>query len=389
MNNGDINNNVVPNATTNVTNNTNTGAVQPTVTPPVANTVVQNAQPVLQPQAAISNTQPVVEPQAVASSEQPVLNTNVAPAAVVSEPTTSPSPDTSTVASNVLPNSQPVLNPSTDVDFSKVVNNGANSSTEDDNGELNKKQKHNVRSSSPTLVTILFIIIVGLIFYVVYSSGLYKTNLEHLKYNCTPVNSYKEDKQLDVNSTIVVELYNKVRTSIREDYAQPDFNDNMKLYLAWRQIPQNKYYGSNCNLFKNTTMEPYKCDDKKFTPQAFKEEDLIHEIKMLFGEETNIPLGNIKLQNNCIGGYAYIKERGEFVEGKCDLVQANSYSVDKVLKEAYTNRNTITLVEEVKYKENEKLKLPDYLKSGLYYYTFRLDMNFNYVLVNRTYESKY
>ena len=46
-------------------------------------------------------------------------------------------------------------------------------------------------------------------------------------------------------------------------------------------------------------------------------------------------------------------------------------------------------MEDVKYIESEKLKLPDYLKSGTYYYTFRLDMNYNYVLINRTYESKY
>ena len=137
-----------------------------------------------------------------------------------------------------------------------------------------------------------------------------------------------------------------------------------------------------------TTMEPYTCG-QGFTPKAFKVEDLEHEIKVLFGEETNIPLANVKLQNNCIGGYAYIPERGEFVEGKCDVNTATSFKADKKLKEAWTNRNTVTLVEEVKYIESEKMELPDYLKSGTYYYTFRLDMNYNYVLISKTYESKY
>ena len=85
-------------------------------------------------------------------------------------------------------------------------------------------------------------------------------------------------------------------------------------------------------------------------------------------------------------GFLY---EGEYVEGECKSDNAVMYSVEKKLVEATTNRNTITLVEEVKYLENEKLKLPEYLKSGKYYYTFRLDMNYNYVLISRTYESKY
>ena len=39
-------------------------------------------------------------------------------------------------------------------------------------------------------------------------------------------------------------------------------------------------------------------------------------------------------------------------------------------------------------KESEKMPLPDYLKSGTYYYTFRLDMNYNYILVSKEIEQK-
>ena len=67
-----------------------------------------------------------------------------------------------------------------------------------------------------------------------------------------------------------------------------DFDDTMKLYLAFRQIPSDKFYSSNCNMFKDTLMEPYKCDPKKFVPLAFKEEDLIHELKVLFGENATL-----------------------------------------------------------------------------------------------------
>lgn len=312
----------------------------------------------------------------------PTTNTNTAPAALQETPGV------------VLPNSQPVSGQPAVVaqpEFTPTIVTSENvaevAPAKPDNGK--KKKKKNPNGGVSSLSVLLFLVVVGLGVYIFYSNSLYKSNLAQLEYNCTPVSSYQEDKQLDLNSTIVVELYNKVKTSIREDYAQPDFNDTMKLYLAFRQIPEHKFYSSNCNMFKDTTMEPYKCDGRLFTPKAFKAEDLEHEIKVLFGEETNIPLANVKLQNNCIGGYAYIPERGEFVEGKCDVNTATSFKADKKLKEAWTNRNTVTLVEEVKYIESEKMKLPDYLKSGTYYYTFRLDMNYNYVLISKTYESKY
>ena len=317
--------------------------------------------------------------------------TNTVPVAPAVTNTTTVAP---TNNGTVLPNSQPVTSsPAAEqTAFTPTVVTTENVVEAAPLVEDNKKKKKKNRNSGgggSSLTGLFFLLAVGLGFYVFYSNNLYKSNLEHLQYNCTPVSSYKEEKQLDLNSTIVNELYNKVKTSIREDYAQPDFNDTMKLYLAFRQIPDHKFYSSNCNMFKVTSMEPYKCDPKSFVPKAFKVEDLEHEWRVLYGEETPIPLANIKLQNLCIGGYQYIPERGEYVEGECDQDNAVMYSAEKKLVEATTNRNTVTIVEEVKYKENEKLKLPAYLKSGRYYYTFRLDMNYNYVLINRTYESKY
>lgn len=318
-------------------------------------------------------------------------NTNVVPTTPVVPAATQPQE----AAGVVLPNSQPVLNAATDTAqpaFTPTVVTTENVTEQvpakEEDGKK-KKRKNNNGGGSSSLTFLFFLVAVGLGFYAFYSNNLYKANLQNLQYNCTPVSSYKEEKKLDLNSTVVVELYDKVKTSIREDYAQPEFNDNMKLYLAFRQIPDHKFYSSNCNMFKAVNMEPYKCDSKTFTPKAFKVEDLEHQLRVLFGEETKIPLGNIKLKNLCIGGYMYIPERGEYVEGECKSDNAVMYSVEKKLVDATTNRNTITLVEEVKYLENEKLKLPEYLKSGRYYYTFRLDMNYNYVLISRTYESKY
>ena len=56
---------------------------------------------------------------------------------------------------------------------------------------------------------------------------------------------------------------------------------------------------------------------------------------------------------------------------------------------AVSTKNTIIITEEVKYHENEKMELPSSLVSGTYNYTFRLDNNYNYVLVSKTYINKY
>lgn len=256
-----------------------------------------------------------------------------------------------------------------------------------DNGSSTNKTRTGKKFN---LIPLLLLIIVGLAAYVFYSSNNYKSQIENLNYNCTPITASKEEIKLDLNSTIVKDLYNKVKTNIREDLAQPEFNDNMRLYLAYRQILETDKYDSNCNLFDNLKMEPYTCEvTPTFRPKAFKEETLVQKVKELYGENSNIELSNIKLGTACIGGYQYIPSRGEFVQGLCTQQTATSYKVTKTLKEATSTRTTIVLIEEVKYHENEKMALPGYLKSGIYYYTFRLDMNYNYVLVSKTYQSKY
>lgn len=240
-----------------------------------------------------------------------------------------------------------------------------------------------------SLVPFLLLIIVGLGFYSYYVTKSKNETINQISYNCTPITSQKE-KELNINSTLVQDLYNKVYTSIREDYANPYLNEEMKLYLAYRQITEKEKYDSNCNLFSATSMEPYTCSETaSYKPKAFKEETLIREYRKLFGENTYFTLNNIQLGNTCVVGYQYIKERGEYVEGYCNKKTATSYKVNKTITRAITTGNTIVITEDVKYKANEELDLPSYLKSGTYRYTFRLDMNYNYILISKTYESKY
>ena len=242
-----------------------------------------------------------------------------------------------------------------------------------------------------SLAPILLLIIIGLVAYSFVSAKTYTARINSLTYNCTPITASKQDKELDLKSTLVTDLYSKVVTNIREDLAQPEFNDNMKLYLAYRQIPDHSKYDSNCNLFSATAMEPYTCEEStRFKPRAFDEDTLKLEIKKLFGEKTDIKLANVRLgDHSCIGGWQYIPDRGQFVEGLCEKKSATSYKVEKKLTKAISNRNTIILTEDVKYIIDDSGQLPDSLKSGIYTYTFRLDMNYNYILISKTFKEKY
>ena len=53
---------------------------------------------------------------------------------------------------------------------------------------------------------------------------------------------------------------------------------------------------------------------------------------------------------------------------------------------ALSRESTITLYERVKYLGSEGQKLPEKLISGTYKYTFKLDTNYNYVLISKELE---
>lgn len=345
-------------------------------------------QPTLAPMAGVTVAPPNSQPvnASVSGGATNVVGTNQSIAAQPQIVSTSQPVITSTTLvgqqSTTQATTQQTVPPQTTV---TPPSPGAIDTEKQNNSISPEKKKRGI-----SIIPILLLIIGGLIFYLYYSNQSFKTKIDQLSYNCTPITASKEEIKLSLDSTLVKDLYRKVETNIREDIAQPEFNDNMKLYLAYRQVLESDKYDSTCNLFSVTSMEPYTCEvSLNFVPKAFKEETLVLAIKKLYGENTQLPLSNIQLGSSCIVGYQYIPERGEFVQGICSQQNATSYKVTKKLTEAISTGNTIILTEDVKYHENEKLALPDSLKSGLYHYIFRLDMNYNYVLVDKTYESKY
>lgn len=420
-------------------NNENTN-VNPVLTPVNAQNGTTQQQPApdlpvittVEPQQPVQSVQPAVAPQ---PAPMPIPNTPVQPAQV---PTPNPPVQATPVPVTPQENieSQPVMSQPTEqpqitpiketpqpikddkvIDLSNHPQNIVND-VKIDSYQASSKSLNNIEhplnqteeyvpnpddmdttenQDEPVVIKkkskiapILLLIILGLGGYLFFTTKNYQNKIAKMKYNCTPVTSYKEEKELDLNSTLVQDLYGKVYTNIKEDIAQPEWDDTMKLYLAYRQISVHDKYNSNCNMFNPSLMEPYTCDDSTdFIPKAFKSDKLVLEWKKLFGEETPINLGNIKLKYACIGGYEYIPERGEYVEGFCDVQNATSYKMEKSLTKATSYRNTIVLTENVKYHPGEKMDLPEYLKSGEYIYTFRLDMNYNYVLISRVYNDKY
>ena len=376
MNNNGVNNNNV---------NTNVG---PVIVP------IDNAQPTQQPvqQTQVQQVQPV----------QPATPSQPVPAAPAPQPTpTTEAPTQPQTTKEGIPLNHPqmIIN-AADVKLEEPkVEEQPTTEPKIENNEV-KKEVPTATNKKSLTVPILIFIIVGLLIYTFTSFKSHAEQIKKITYSCTPVASSKEETKLDINSTLVKDLYSKVVTTIREDVAQPMNSSNpetrkkqqetMNLYLAYRQVKDKDKYDSNCAYFDNVSMEPYKCEDTvNFKPKAFKKETFELEYKKLFGEKTELKLANIKLQYGCIGGYEYIADREEFVQGKCDSETATSFKVTKTIEEATTTKNMIIIKESVKYHENEKMKLPDYLVSGTYYYTFRLDMNYNWIFISKKYESKY
>lgn len=248
----------------------------------------------------------------------------------------------------------------------------------------NQVVKPKVKAKKPYLTVLLLLVISGLCFTIYYINNLHQQEIDKLNYECTPVSTSGETKELDLTSTIVQDLYSKVKTNIREDLANIELNDEMKLYLAYRQVPTSKIYSSNCNYYNDTKMYGYSCQEAlEFTPTAFNEDDLLIEVKKLFGETTVLNHDDIQLGNSCIGGYQYIADRGEYVEGECSQLATTTFKVDKTLEKATSTESTIVLYEKVKYYGAEGKELPEKLVSGTYKYTFRLDSNYNYAYISK------
>lgn len=291
---------------------------------------------------------------------------------------------------NSTPNEIPKNNSNTNNDINNTQNTTNNlkpntNNIEKNNLSQNTEQKPRKNSS---LMTIIFLLIIaGFCFYTYYTYNLHQQEIETLKESCSPVSTSGETKKLDLDATIVKDLYAKVKTNIREDLANMELNAEMKLYLAARQIPASKIYSSNCNYFNNAKMSLYTCKESAdFTPQAFKEEELALEYKKLFGENSEFNHNDIQLGMTCLGGYQYIAERGEYVSGNCTQISTTVYRANKELINATSTESTIILYENVKYYGTEGKELPEKLISGTYKYTFKLDSNYNYVYLSKELE---
>lgn len=331
------------------------------------------------------------EPQIISASD--VNQTPVTPQ-TVQQPVVTPQPVVSPAPAQPAPNvviAPPQEGP---VDASKkaqVTEKVVEEAPTPEKVEEAPQPEVKVVKKSSALAPFLFLAVLVLGFYIYYSQSTHQKIIASLNASCSFPNVEKETTSLKIDSSLVQNLYHKVKTNIREDIANPELDNSMKLYLAYRLVSDSdKIDTDNCNLFNPQGMEPFICEvSSRFVPKTIDENIMKLKISELFGEENDVVMGNIQLGSSCIGGYQYVPDRGQFVQGYCDRGNAIFISVDKKVVEATKEHNRIVIKEEVKYHENEKISVPDYLKSGYYYYTFKLDSNNNYIYVSKTYSSKY
>ncbi len=253
--------------------------------------------------------------------------------------------------------------------------------------DTNKQEIKEVPKKKHTGAILYLFTVAAFCFFTYYTYTNHQQQILLLNQKCTPVSTKGEEKSLAIDSTIVQDLYSKVYTNIKEDVASPELTEQLKIYLAYRQVSNSQIYNSNCNYFDDTSMPYYICiNNNSYTPKAFKEETLKVEYKKLFGEDAPFQNANIQIGRKCLGGYQYIEKRGEYVEGYCEEEQATSYRTEKELVKATSKESIIVLYEKVKYYGSEGQKLPEKLISGTYKYTFKLDTNYNYIYISKELE---
>ena len=251
--------------------------------------------------------------------------------------------------------------------------------------EEKKEKKEKVKKPANNLARFFFLIILLLCGGCFYLWTYHQNQMNLMNEKCTPISTKGEEKELELSSNIVKDLYSLVKTDLKEDIGQSELNDELKLYLAFRQVSHNEFCDSHCKSFTNAGIEPFTCEESStFVPKAVKASVVEVEYRKLFGFDASVPHGNVQLGNTCVGGYQYIESRGEYVQGNCGNEGATFFQVDKELTSAYSKGSTIALRERVKYYGSEGLEVPDRLVSGTYEYLFKLDMNYNYVYVSKT-----
>ena len=379
-------------------------AQQATTQVPVVEPVVQQAttqvpvvEPVTQQAPMIEAAQPTVEPvqqEAIEQTQSLGSNVKIAPAQpmydendnVIAQPEPTPPPrPTITQPTPPVPGEPPQIQ----IKQEEVPTTQPAPTEEKEQTEQAAVVEQAPKRRRLSLTPLFLIIIVALIGYMIYTKNDAANEVDELKYQNIVTNTNGDKVELDIKSTLIQDLYTKVATTVREDIANPNLDDEMKRYLAYRQINSNMIYESQCNLFDQNKIYSYKCDDKEFKPNAFKEETLDLEIKKIFGENSEVEKGNIQLGRQCIGGYEYIAERGEYVQGQCLENNAVTISVKKEIISAYRINDEVVIEEETKYISGNKGDIPSILKDGIYIYTFKLDTNLNYAYISKDYRTKY
>ena len=168
--------------------------------------------------AALSNAVRINEQPVATAAVQPVLQIAAPSVASVSEPVLQPiaSPTATVVVSSVpVASVQPVVTATPAVVVAPTEVSAPVSEAVASGGEVGNKKKE--KKPKNKLAGLLFLIIILLIGACAGLWFFHQQQMNIMRAKCTPVSTSGETKELDLDSTIVKDLYGKISTTIRED----------------------------------------------------------------------------------------------------------------------------------------------------------------------------
>lgn len=277
-----------------------------------------------------------------------------------------------------------------------IINSNDNSSTITDNQSVLPMQNSNQnqdkdqkpkKSKNTIYILIIFLLVIALGFMVYQNYFTPKVEVD-------PVKEWQRKRVVNTNSLVVQELYNYVNLDgcdsqidffygESENVKVVDLSDEVRNYLAYRQLKHNKIEKKNCGnyqsaLHQNDSVGLWYCgdgflsnssdqyNDQTATTSVISEEAIREQANKMFGEDTykakTFTTSNSAryLYDSKLSSYIYQVFNGE------NSCKGFSNKLDK----AYQQGDDLTIVVKVTNNENKAIQM--------FYYTFTESDDGNY-----------
>ena len=277
------------------------------------------------------------------------------------------------------------------------------------------------------LVIILFLVILGLGFYICYDKGIILSKNETKESGTTKKSSYKDSvESLDVNSRLVQYLYYNVsditfshlkesygrfwylvdRTS-NENYSFKDLyldkaSEIVKMQILSLSLDKSALSYVQCdtnvpaNLQVNGFGEAYTlCNNERVTMGTefgYSKEYIEQKYKELYGKDSKIDVSVPIVTDQYAGSsYVYVKALDSYIEARRDVGGTSGPGGfnTKIVKAEKDSKN-VRIYEEITSTtySDDNLNTPSKVEKDTYVYTFSIDDDGMYSFVSRVKETK-